>query len=83
MKAKFRVCAICGKQDDTVDEQFRCATHKNAPLPKPELDLNRDGKVDEKDKSLAGKVLGSKEFKGEKEKVETKPKPKRRRRKNA
>ena len=52
-------CIICG--DDTVETKV-ITKEVETPAVRPrrnELDLNKDGKVDSKDTSLAGRILRS------------------------
>lgn len=72
MKAKFSQCKQCGRQDGTFEGATcpHCAAFLKAQdkkygkketvtkeMPDPSLDITGDGKVDEADISLAGKVL--------------------------
>lgn len=49
-------CPICGYNVSKIEEELNSNSAKG-PFIDSELDLNKDGKVDELDSKLAGKVL--------------------------
>ena len=54
LEKPFLNCAYCG--DNTIEVKETASKKKKEKI---DMDLNNDGKVDEKDMSIAGKVLSS------------------------